>query len=229
MVNFFAWFTGGLIAYLMGSIPFGFLLAKTHGQDIRMLGSGNIGATNVFRTISKPLGILTFILDLLKGVCGITLVPPLTALLTGHAFTSPYFPIFCGALTVCGHNWTCFLKFKGGKGVATSAGILIGLAPAGVAWGFTVWLITFITTRYVSVASIIAAITLAIIVWPLYLAEQGWALPGALTCLAALSIFKHRSNIARLLAGTESRFTFIKKATAPQEFASAEPTQGTPK
>lgn len=211
MTHFFLWLVGGLLAYILGSIPFGFLIAKALGKDIRTLGSGNIGATNVFRSISKPLGLLTFTLDLLKGVCGIHLVPLLTTTLTGIAFESPYFPLFCGALTVAGHNWTCFLDFKGGKGVATSAGILIGLAPLGAGIAFAVWVVAFLTTRYVSVASMLAAITLAIIVWPLYVIEKGIWLPCAITCLAALSILKHRSNIARLRAGTESRFYFNKK------------------
>lgn len=121
--------------------------------------------------------------------------------------------VFCGALTVIGHNWTCFLKFKGGKGVATSAGLLLGLAPAGVGIAFAVWLALFLTTRYVSVASIGAALSLAAAVWwPLALhARHGVWFAGVLTLLALLAVWKHRSNIARLCAGTESRFTFGKK------------------
>jgi glycerol-3-phosphate acyltransferase PlsY len=123
-------------------------------------------------------------------------------------------PVFCGALTIAGHNWTCFLGFKGGKGVATSAGMLIGLSPIAVTLGLTVWVVIFFTTRYVSVASICAALTLAIVVWPLhliYLKSHGVWFPAVLTCLALLAIWKHRSNIARLRAGTESRFEFGKK------------------
>ncbi|HQA39403.1 MAG TPA: glycerol-3-phosphate acyltransferase, partial [Kiritimatiellia bacterium] len=111
------------------------------------------------------------------------------------------------------HNWTCFLKFKGGKGVATSAGLLLGLAPAGVGIAFAVWLALFLATRYVSVASIGAALSLAAVVWwPLALhARHGVWFAGVLTLLALLAVWKHRSNIARLRAGTESRFTFGKK------------------
>ncbi|MEI7946230.1 MAG: glycerol-3-phosphate 1-O-acyltransferase PlsY [bacterium] len=207
----------GSVAYLMGSIPFGFLIAKTQGIDIRKVGSGNIGATNVFRSISKKLGVLTFALDFFKGCCGAALLPFIVA----HFAPTPLdgwakevLPVFCGALTIVGHNWTCFLGFKGGKGIATSAGMLIGLSPIAVTIGLAVWFVIFFTTRYVSVASICAALTLGIIVWPLhliYLKSHGVWFPTVLTLLACLAIWKHRSNIARLRAGTESRFEFGKK------------------
>jgi glycerol-3-phosphate acyltransferase PlsY len=119
--------------------------------------------------------------------------------------------VFCGALTVAGHNWTCFLGFKGGKGIATSAGLLLGLSPAGVGIAFAVWLAVFLSTRYVSVASISAALALAVAVWPLYLKTHGVWFPAVLTLLALLAIWKHRSNMARLRAGTESRFSFGRK------------------
>ena len=200
-----------MAAYLLGSIPFGFLIAKTQGKDIRTLGSGNIGATNVFRSVSKPLGILTFALDLLKGFCGVRLIPFLAASLTHTSYEGMALPVFCGALAVIGHNWTCFLGFKGGKGVATSAGLLLGLSPAGVGIAFAAWLVAFLATRYVSVASITAAAVLGVAVWPLHLKAYGIWFPGVLTLLALLAIWKHRSNIARLRAGTESRFNFGKK------------------
>ena len=205
------WLTGGLAAYLLGSVPFGFLIAKTQGKDIRTLGSGNIGATNVFRSVSKPLGILTFALDLLKGFCGVRLIPLLASSITHASCEGMALSVFCGAMAVIGHNWTCFLGFKGGKGVATSAGLLLGLSPAGVGIAFAAWLVTFLTTRYVSVASITAATVLGIAVWPLHLKAHGIWFPGVLTLLALLAIWKHRSNIARLRAGTESRFTFGKR------------------
>lgn len=204
----------GTVAYLMGSIPFGFLIAKTQGVDIRKVGSGNIGATNVFRSISKKLGVLTFALDFLKGCCGATLLPFLVAHLAHtplSGLAKDVLPVFCGAMTIIGHNWTCFLGFKGGKGIATSAGMLLGLSPLGVTIGLSVWFVTFLTTRYVSVASICAALTMAIIVWPLHLKTYGVWFPAVLTLLAVLAIWKHRSNITRLRAGTESRFEFGKK------------------
>jgi len=205
------WLACGLTAYLLGSVPFGFLIVKTQGKDIRTLGSGNIGATNVFRSVSKPLGILTFALDVLKGFCGVRLVPVAVSALTNTPHEGMALPVFCGALAVVGHNWTCFLGFKGGKGVATSAGLLLGLSPAGVGIAFAAWLATFLATRYVSVASITAAAVLGMAVWPLHLKSHGAWFPAVLTLLALVAIWKHRSNIARLRAGTESRFNFGKK------------------
>jgi len=210
MTNIMTWLAGGVIAYLIGSIPFGFLIAKSQGKDIRTLGSGNIGATNVFRSISKKLGIITFALDVGKGVCGVLLVPLLAARLTSTGFEGMALPLFCGAMTIAGHNWTCFLGFKGGKGIATSAGMLIGLSPVCVGIAFLGWLITFLTTRYVSVASIAACVVLAVAVWPFHMNQNGIWFPAVLTALAALGIWKHRANILRLKAGTESRFDFRK-------------------
>lgn len=212
-MTFFLWACGGAMAYLLGSVPFGFLIAKACGKDIRALGSGNIGATNVFRAVSKPLGILTFALDFLKGLCGVKLIPLLAAACTGAEGVGMGFALFCGAMTVVGHNWTCFLGFKGGKGISTSAGLVMGLTPAGVGIAFVAWLILFLSTRYVSVASIGAALALAIAVWwPLRLyAAHGIWFPCVLTLLAFVAVWKHRSNIARLCAGTESRFNFGRK------------------
>ncbi len=211
MTNLLLGVTGGLLAYLLGSIPFGFLIAKSQGRDIRTLGSGNIGATNVFRSISKKLGILTFALDVGKGLCGVLLVPLLAAKLSGAEYTGMALPLGCGAMTIAGHNWSCYLGFKGGKGIATSAGMLIALSPLCVGIAFLGWLIVFLTTRYVSVASIFACVVLAVAVWPLHMNQDGIWFPAVLTALAALGIWKHRGNIARLCAGTESRFDFKKK------------------
>ncbi len=211
MKEIIIWITGGVIAYLIGSIPFGFLIAKTQGKDIRTVGSGNIGATNVFRSISKKLGIITFALDVGKGLCGVLLIPLLASKITSIGFDGMALPLLCGAMTIAGHNWTCFLGFKGGKGIATSAGMLIGLSPASVGIAFLGWLIAFLTTRYVSVASIIGCIVLAIVVWPFHMNQEGIWFPVVLTALAALGVWKHRANIARLRAGTESRFDFKKK------------------
>jgi len=204
----YIWILCGFCAYLLGAVPFGFLIAKAKGVDIRTVGSGNIGATNVFRSVSKPLGILTFALDMLKGFCGVKVIPLVLARWTGVPLDGMALPVFCGAMTVAGHNWTCFLRFKGGKGVATSAGMLLGLSPLGVAIALGAWIAAFVTTRYVSVASITAAVVMGVAVWPLHLRTQGAWFPSVLTLLAAVAIWKHRSNIARLRAGTESRFNF---------------------
>ena len=202
------WTLGCAAAYLLGSVPFGFLVAKAKGLDIRQVGSGNIGATNVFRCVSKPLGVLTFLLDLGKGVAGCCLIPWLPTIGFGVGAVDLSFRVTCGFLTVAGHNWTIFLGFKGGKGIATSAGLLLGLAPAACGWAVLAWLLVFLATRYVSVASIFAALILGILAWPLYFhGNNGW-FPLMLDILAALAIWRHRANIQRLRAGTESRFQF---------------------
>jgi len=210
------WILTGVLAYLLGSIPFGFLIAKSRGVDVRTVGSKNIGATNVFRTVGKGPGIATFALDMGKGFCAAFFLPRLLAFAFWgiHGWNATGFEplnLFAGACAIIGHNWTCFLGFKGGKGIATSAGLLLGLSPLGVLIALVAWVVTFVTTRYVSVASIIAAIVLGGAVWPLHLGKEGAWFAAALTLLALVAIWKHRSNIARLRAGTESQFSFGKK------------------
>lgn len=209
------WILGCAGAYLLGSIPFGFLVAKARGVDIRKVGSGNIGATNVFRCVSKPLGIFTFLLDLGKGYAGCTVLPWLTIAASPHATAAHSllpFQVVCGFLTVAGHNWPVFLGFKGGKGIATSAGLLLGLAPAACGVALLAWIVTFLASRYVSVASIAAAAALGIAAWfPFFRGDSGWWFPIMLDVLAALAIGRHRSNIRRLREGTESRFSFKRR------------------
>ena len=200
------WVSGGVAAYLLGAVPFGFLIARARGVDIRQVGSGNIGATNVFRCVSKPLGVLTFLLDLGKGVAGSTLIPWLAAVLLGGATGHMPFRVCCGFLAVAGHNWPVFLGFKGGKGIATSAGLLLGLAPLGCAIALLAWLAALLAARYVSLASILAAAALGVAAWPLYGARYGGWFAATLDLLAAIAIWRHRANIQRLLNGTEGRF-----------------------
>jgi len=209
-MNFYLqWTLGCAAAYLLGSVPFGFLVARARGIDIRQVGSGNIGATNVFRCVSKPLGVLTFLLDMAKGVAGARVIPWLAAYWFGGETGNMPFWVACGFLTVAGHNWPVFLGFRGGKGVATSAGLLLGLAPAGCGVALATWAVVFVTTRYVSVASITAAAALGVVAWlPFCRQESGWWFPLMLNVLAALAIGRHRGNIRRLLNGTESRFQF---------------------
>jgi glycerol-3-phosphate acyltransferase PlsY len=200
------------LAYLVGAIPFGLLIARLNAVDIRAVGSKNIGATNVFRCVGKGWGILTFVLDAAKG-----LVPALIFPLLGRSGL-PVFPglessfgLLCGIAAILGHNFPVYLKFKGGKGVATSAGVLIGVAPVAVGLGLLGWIVLFAATRYVSVASIGAAAIVPLAGWWLYY-SSGFFLPCALTLLGALVIARHAKNIQRLLAGTENRFLFVKKA-----------------
>lgn len=185
-----------VLSYLIGSIPFGLLISKTRGKDIRTLGSGNIGATNVLRCLGKPLGITCFALDVLKGF-----LPAFCFPAVGN--TNPSFGLLFGAAAILGHNFPVFLKFKGGKGVATSAGVLIGVAPLAVIIGVVTWGIVFCTSGYVSLGSIIAALAVMLTGW-----TGGYTPITAivLTLLGALTIYRHRANIQRLIAGTENRF-----------------------
>lgn len=200
-------------SYLLGSIPFGLLIGKAKGIDIRTAGSGNIGATNVFRCVGKEWGIFTFVLDMLKGMTAAMLFPLMIPNLgeperLGWSFA-------CGALAIVGHNWPCWLKFKGGKGISTSLGFLIGVAPLGAGAAALVWILVFVAFRYVSLASICAALALAAMAWFYYLPQAGllW-FPILLTLLAVLAIAKHHENIRRLLKGTENRFSFSKKKSS---------------
>lgn len=192
-----------LASYLLGSVPFGLLIARTQGVDIRKQGSGNIGATNVLRTLGKPLGISCFLLDALKGYLPAALLPAL-----GHLGAET--GILFGVASILGHNFPIYLRFKGGKGVATSAGVLLGVAPQAVFIGLAVWAIVFKLSGYVSLGSIVAALTVALVGW-LRAERDGLGVAIALTLLAALSIYRHRSNIQRLIRGEESKFERKKK------------------
>jgi glycerol-3-phosphate acyltransferase PlsY len=195
-----------VLAYLLGSIPTGFLVAQARGIDIRTVGSGNIGATNAFRVLGRAAGTAVLLVDALKGWMAVAVLPQLVFALFAvprDASTRECYQIIGGLTVVLGHNYTCWLKFKGGKGIATSAGVLIALVPGALLIIFTIWLIVFALTRYVSLASVAAAFALPFASWltgcsPLLVAVTG--------CLGALAIYKHRSNIERLLNGTESRF-----------------------
>lgn len=198
---------GGLIAYLLGAIPCGFLIARARGIDIRTVGSGNIGATNVFRSVGKGWGILTFFCDALKGFIPAWLFPLLACRLFGWA-GGPAIAVVCACLAIAGHNWPIYLGFKGGKGIATSLGALLGIAPAAAGLAALCWIIIFLATRYVSVASIAAAGTVMLAGWFFYYRGSGLLLPGVLTLLGAMAIWRHKANIRRLLSGTENRFQF---------------------
>jgi len=213
-----------LVGYLLGSIPTGYLVARARGVDIRAAGSGNIGATNVFRILGKPAGIGVLLVDALKGFGAAALVwnyyQELNKLLprffpdgvTAFPDVRLNYAILAGAAAVIGHNYTCWLGFKGGKGIATSAGVFVALAPlaAGIASG--VWVLLFAVTRFVSVASIAAAVALPTAVW---VTNDSSCLGVVTTALAALAIYKHRANIQRLIKGTENRISFKRKGASP--------------
>ena len=184
------------LAYLLGSIPFGLLISKAKGQDIRTMGSCNIGATNVLRCLGKPLGITCFVLDVLKGYLPAAIFPIIGKI-------DPAFGILFGTAAILGHNFPIFLKFKGGKGVATSAGVLLGVAPLAVVIGLLTWVIVFYSSGYVSLGSIVAAIFVILTSWT---AGYGTVTAVALTLLGILTIYRHRTNIQRLMNGTENKF-----------------------
>jgi len=206
-------------AYLLGSVPFGLLIARTRGIDPRKAGSGNIGATNVGRLLGLKFFAIVFVLDLLKGF-----VPTLTAVIIRRVLTSGVAPtktdyllqLLVGFAAIFGHMCSIFLGFKGGKGVATSSGVVLGVFPyftIAAAIGGAIFGLVFMTTRYVSLASMAGAIgfgvgyiALALLAhWPL-LTDQLPLLIFAILIPLAI-IYKHRGNIARLRAGTENPLT----------------------
>lgn len=197
-----------LASYLLGAIPFGLLIARSRGIDIRAVGSKNIGATNVLRSVGKPWGIATFILDALKGFVPAFVFPDLGNGWGADFQTMELARLAGGAAAIIGHNFPIYLGFKGGKGVATSAGALLGIAPLAVGVGLGVWALVFFASRYVSLASIAAAVAVPVAGWVWY-RGAGIVVPCALTLLAILIILRHRANIRRLLDGTENRF--VKK------------------
>ncbi|GAB7028269.1 glycerol-3-phosphate 1-O-acyltransferase PlsY [Geotalea toluenoxydans] len=182
-------------AYLLGSIPTGLLLAKAAGVDIRTTGSGNIGATNVYRTLGRRVGIMTLIGDCLKG-----LIPVLIA---RHLQLPEIWVAATGLAAFLGHVYTLFLRFKGGKGVATALGVFIGISPLSVLAALAIFVFTLIKWRYVSLASITAAAAIPFLV---ALIEKKGLLITMSVIIAALVVFKHRENIRRLRSGTENVF-----------------------
>jgi glycerol-3-phosphate acyltransferase PlsY len=203
---------GIVFSYLLGAVPFGYIVARTWGVNIRTVGSGNIGATNVFRSVGTAPGILTFVLDASKGFCSSFVIPLLAAGLYPDLENLPL-ALACAAAAVAGHNWPVYLGFKGGKGVATSAGAVLGIVPVALLLALAVWVATVAATRYVSVASILAAVTVAAGSWVLYI-DQGLLRPVALTALGMLAIWRHKSNITRLLKGQEPKINAPGKETA---------------
>lgn len=203
-----------LLAYLLGSIPTGFLVAQAKGVDIRAVGSGNIGATNVLRTLGKPAGIFVLVMDALKGWVAVVLMTRLVLLAFGLGADGARMEvcqIIAALCAILGHNYTCWLHFKGGKGIATSAGVLLALVPWALITIFIIWIVVFAVTRYVSLGSLAAAAALPFASWVTHESLTKVIVTGA---MAALAIYKHKGNIQRLLNGTEPRFGQKKEEEA---------------
>jgi glycerol-3-phosphate acyltransferase PlsY len=183
-----------LASYLLGSIPFSYLVARLRGVDVRTVGSGNVGATNVMRSAGKAAGIVAFVLDAAKGAAAAALA---RAVAPGGVV-----PPLCAVSAIVGHMYPVWLGFRGGKGVATGAGAFLPLAPLATAAGLGAFALTTLVTRYVSVGSMTGAVVLAAAAavlgapWPVWLSAAA---------MAALIVWKHRANVRRLLDGTESR------------------------
>jgi glycerol-3-phosphate acyltransferase PlsY len=209
-VDVLSYITLFVLAYLLGSIPTGFLVAKARGIDIRSVGSGNIGATNVMRVLGRTAGSLVLVADGLKGWAAVAVLPELVFRLFGIPANHPhreYYMVLAGITVVLGHNYTCWLYFKGGKGIATSAGVLGALVPGALAIILSIWIVVFLVSRYVSLASLAASFALPFASW---LTGRSVLLVVVSACLGALAIYKHRPNIERLLKGTESRFVLSR-------------------
>jgi glycerol-3-phosphate acyltransferase PlsY len=200
-----------LIAYLLGSIPTGFLVARARGVDIRTVGSGNIGATNVFRILGKSAGVFVLVVDAAKGWLAVFVV---ARFLSGWFYPEAgstaleWFRLCAGVAAILGHNYTCWLHFKGGKGIATSAGVLVALVPVPLLIILAVWIVVFVLSRYVSLASILAAFTLPFAAWAF---GESRTMIFVTAALAALAIYKHKANLQRLINGTENRISAQKR------------------
>ncbi len=186
-------------AYLLGSVPFAFIAGRLHGVDLRTTGSGNLGATNVFRTLGRTVGITVMVLDIAKGAA---------AVLLAVALTDNPWPLAAGALAILGHVRPVWTGFKGGKGVAVGGGALIGLVPAASGVLIVLWFLIVLITRYVSVASIVCALAAAPLAWAF---GAPWSYLGFIALAGLFVVWKHRENIVRLSRGEENRLNFGRR------------------
>jgi len=208
------WIAVALVtSYLLGSVPTAYLFGRIlKGIDIRKIGSGNVGATNSMRALGKGPGIIVLLLDILKGFIAVVLLGGYFSHRT-TILQEQNLSIIMGLCCICGHNWTIFLKFKGGKGIATTFGVLIGLAlklpGLGMIIGILVlsWLVIFIIWRIVSLASIVAAITLPVSV---FFFKQPPVLTFVSLILCLFVLIRHKANLLRILQGKEPRLRFSK-------------------
>ena len=205
-----------IVAYLLGSIPFGYILVRVFtGADVRAQGSGNIGATNVARTGKKGLAIATLVLDALKGVAAVLIASRFDGG-GGYTFYMPLSTVYihetyslmalAALFAILGHMYPVWLKFKGGKGVATGLGVFLALAPKAVLIVLVCFLIVVAITRYISLGSIVAAALFPIAFYYLHPQHSTPLILGMISGVSLLIIWKHRENIRRLIAGNENKF-----------------------
>ena len=204
---------GIVLSYLLGSIPFGYLIAITKGIDIRTEGSGNIGATNVSRVLGRKYGLIIFFLDMFKAFAAVFFVPLLFSGISFPTTADNLLVILCGFSAILGHAFPVFLRFKGGKAVATCFGVFIWLAPIAVGISFGTWVITILISRYVSLGSMIGTLALSVVLVIILDSPFGDNIYLMLLSVAVtiLVIAKHTSNIKRIVSGTEKK-VFAKKA-----------------
>lgn len=191
----YGWIALLLAAYLLGSVPFGYIIGRMRGIDVRRYGSGNIGASNVMRILGVPAGILVLVLDALKGYIGV-----IAMRMAGY--DAPELLLLVGLCAVVGHTWSIFLRFRGGRGVATSLGVIIALAPAVAAVAFLTWVVVLILTRYISLSSVVAGAVLPIAM--ILFKQPGVYILGGFI-IFILDVYRHVPNFQRLLTGTEPK------------------------
>jgi len=202
-----------LASYVAGSIPFALLLGSVFGgTDIRTFGSGNIGATNLGRALGGRWFCICFVLDAAKGALPVLLLAPLA----GDGLPDGTMPVLCALAAVLGHVFSMFLRFRGGKGVATTAGAVAALSPLSAVGGLGVFLLVFLTTRWVSLASVVAAVAFPVVA---YLLDGRQAVFVFALVVALLVVVKHRTNIVRLAQGTEPKIAVGRRTsgTHPEE------------
>ena len=198
---------GLTISYLIGGIPFGYIIAIAKGIDIRKHGSGNIGASNVGRILGRKYGSIIFVLDLLKGFISVLLIPVFVSTLHFPTTSEDLLVNLCGLCAIFGHVFPVYLGFKGGKGVATSFGVFIWLAPVSLAIALAIWIATVIVFRYVSLGSIIGSLSIVgcIIVLESDPFGKGLYLTSLSVVVTFLIIMRHSTNIRRIISGTETK------------------------
>src|SRR5262249_31747807 len=194
--------------YLLGSIPFGYVAGRIKGIDIRKAGSGNIGATNVVRVLGKRYGYPVFVLDFLKGFGAVTISTAIARRATPEWGSGETYAALAAAAAGVGHSFPPWLKFRGGKGVATCAGAPLALPPLALLIGAAIWILVFWLTRFVSVASIATATALPLVIFLISARSKAGdrALFYCSVFLAVVVIWRHRSNLSRLMRGSEPRF-----------------------